>query len=98
MAFEIHWSRQKAKIVVIRSAKNEIAEFQIAIDFTGLAKPMEYIWSQETGQASLVKNPPAIGQKFPLEKEMANITPVFFPGKSEGQRSLVGYSPWGAKE
>ena len=25
-------------------------------------------------------------------------TPVFFPGKSQGQRSLVGYSPWGRKE
>ena len=24
--------------------------------------------------------------------------PVFFPGKSHGQRSLVGYSPWGCKE
>ena len=23
--------------------------------------------------------------------------PVFFPGKSQGQRSLVGYSPWGCK-
>ena len=22
-------------------------------------------------------------------------TPVFLPGKSHGQRSLVGYSPWG---
>ena len=25
-------------------------------------------------------------------------TPVFLPGKSPGQRSLVGYSPWGHKE
>ena len=25
-------------------------------------------------------------------------TPVFLPGKSDGQRSLVGYSPWGRKE
>ena len=25
-------------------------------------------------------------------------TPVFLPGKSHGQRSLVGYSPWGQKE
>ena len=25
-------------------------------------------------------------------------TPVFLPGKSHGQRSLVGYSPWGSKE
>ena len=25
-------------------------------------------------------------------------TPVFLPGKSHGQRSLTGYSPWGRKE
>ena len=25
-------------------------------------------------------------------------TPVLLPGKSHGQRSLVGYSPWGCKE
>ena len=31
------------------------------------------------------------------EKEMAP-TPVFLPGESHGQRSLVDYSPWGHKE
>ena len=25
-------------------------------------------------------------------------TPVFLPGESHGQRSLVGYGPWGPKE
>ena len=25
-------------------------------------------------------------------------TPVFLPGESHGERSLVGYSPWGHKE
>ena len=25
-------------------------------------------------------------------------SPVFLPGKSQGQRRLVGYSPWGHKE
>ena len=33
----------------------------------------------------------------PLEEKMAPI-PVFLPGKSHGQRNLVGYSPWGRKE
>ena len=32
-----------------------------------------------------------------LEKEMATI-PVFLPGEFHGQRSLVGYSPWGCEE
>ena len=26
------------------------------------------------------------------------LTPVFLPGKSHEQRSLVGYGPWGGKE
>ena len=33
----------------------------------------------------------SLGQEDPLEKEMQPI-PVFLPGKSHGQRSLVGYS------
>ena len=40
----------------------------------------------------------SLGQEDPLEKEMAKSTPVLVPGKSHGQRSLVGYSPWGHKE
>ena len=35
----------------------------------------------------------SLGQEDPLKKEMA-CTPVFLPGKSHGQRSLVGYSLW----
>ena len=53
--------------------------------------------------AQLVKNPAVqetrvqfLGQEDPLEKEMQP-TPGFLPGKSHGQRSLTGYSPWGCK-
>ena len=53
----------------------------------------------------MVKNVPEVretqvrflGQEDPLEKEMAT-HPVFLPGKSQGQKSLAGYSPWGRKE
>ena len=38
-----------------------------------------------------------LGQEDTLEQGMA-LTPVFLPGKSRGQMSLVGYSPWGHKE
>ena len=38
----------------------------------------------------------SLGQEDPLEKGIA-ITPVLLPGKSHGQRSLVGYSPWGRR-
>ena len=33
------------------------------------------------------------GWRRSLEKE----SPVFLPGKPHGQRSLIGYSPWGRK-
>ena len=54
--------------------------------------------------AQIVKNTPAMHETWvrsldwedPLEKRIP--TPVFLPGKSHGQRSLVGYSPWGHKE
>ena len=35
--------------------------------------------------------------KIPCRREWQP-TPVFLPGKSHGQRSLAGYSPWGRKE
>ena len=56
----------------------------------------------------MVKNPPANAgdirdmgsisvSEDPLE-EAGQPTPVFWPGESQGQRSLAGYSPWGRKE
>ena len=39
----------------------------------------------------------SLGQEDPLEKKRQP-TPVFLPGKSHGERSLVGYSPWGPEE
>ena len=53
----------------------------------------------------MVKNPPTtqetqvhfLGQEDPLEKRRAT-TPIFLPGESHGQRSVVGYSPWGHKD
>ena len=54
---------------------------------------------------SVVKNPPAEAQntdsiprssKMPWRRKWQP-TPVFLPAKSHGQKSLVGYSPWGCK-
>ena len=36
-------------------------------------------------------------RKIPWRREWQP-TPVFLPGEFQGQRSLVGYSPWGHKE
>ena len=53
----------------------------------------------------MVKNLPAmwatwtqsLGWEDPQE-EGWQPSPVFLPGEFHGQRSLVGYSPWGCKE
>ena len=53
----------------------------------------------------MVKNLPAM-QEIQLDPWVQKITwrrkwqpaPVFLPGKSHGQRKLVGYSPWGLEE
>ena len=55
--------------------------------------------------AQIVKNLPAmqeiqvqfLGWEDLLEKGMITHS-VFLPGESHGQRSLMGYSPWGQKE
>ena len=39
----------------------------------------------------------SLGREDPLEEEMA-ICSIFLSGKFHGQRSLMGYSPWGGKE
>ena len=36
-------------------------------------------------------------EKIPWRRKW-QLTPVILPGKSHGQRSLVGYGPWGGKE
>ena len=54
----------------------------------------------------MVKNPPSNAGgagwipgwgRFPIEGN-GQPTPVFLPGESHGERSLVGYSPRGCKE
>ena len=55
--------------------------------------------------AQMVKNPPAMQEpgfnpwvgRIHWRMEWLS-TPVFWPGEFHGQRSLVGYSPWGCKK
>ena len=69
----------------------------------GLWKVIRFRWAALA--AHLVKNQlvrqetqvQSLGGEDSLEKKWQP-TPVFLPGKSHGQRRLVGYSPWGCKE
>ena len=53
------------------------------------AKGVKHIWLSGQGQVQELGFEPR-----PHKKP----TPGFLPGKFHGQRSLVGYSPWGRKE
>ena len=69
----------------------------------GIGFPLQYSWASLLNQ--LVKNRlqcrrPGFSPwvwKIPWRMEWL-ATPVPLPGKSHGQRSLVGYSPWSRKE
>ena len=82
-----------------RAAVHGVAKSWIRLsDWTGQSGP-------GSPAGSVAKNLPAntgdrvqsLGQEDPLEEHMAT-PPVFLPGESHGQRSLVSYSPWGRKE
>ena len=68
-----------------------------------IAPNYRLVWASLVAQ--VVKNVPAmqetwvpsLGQEDPWRRAWQP-TPVFLPGESHGQRSLVGYSPWGPKE
>ena len=51
--------------------------------------------SLSVGQETQVRY---LGWENPLEKGKATHCSILVSGKSHGQKSLVGYSPWGRKE
>ena len=61
----------------------------IPVEVTGLLIQRIHLLIQETWVQSL-------GQEDPLEEEMATHSSIL-AGEYRGQRSLVGYSPWGRR-
>ena len=59
----------------------------------------EDVWASPVAQ--MAKNPPTMREtcvgKIPWRRKWQPI-PVSLPGESHGQRSSVGYSPWGHQE
>ena len=58
--------------------------------------PQGLTGKESTCNAGGAEDDPLVG-KIPWRMAMATI-PVFLPGESRGQRSLMGYSPWCCKE
>ena len=57
------------------------------------------LWGDGEGQGSLeCCSPWCCRVRHDLVTEQQQPTPEFLPGEFQGQRNLVGYSPWGCKE
>ena len=66
----------------------------------GIGYPLQYSWASLVAQTVKIcpqcRKPgidPCV-RKIPWKREWQP-TPVFLPGEPHGQRTLVGYSPWG---
>ena len=71
-------------VILLRNLQKEWAS--LAAQWWRILLPMQEMWVQ------------SLSGKDPLEKEMATCFQYSWLGKSHGQRSLVGYSPWDCKE
>ena len=61
------------------------------MDFPGVSEGKES--ACDAGDLSSIP-----GSERSSGKGNGSLTPIFLPGEVHGQRSLVGYSPWGHKE
>ena len=64
--------------------------------FEALGLPWWLSGKESACDAGNLGSIPGLG-RFPW-REKWQPTPVFLPGEFHGQRSLVGYSPWGYKQ
>ena len=92
----------------IHTAVFPLHVYLYACFFSSYYKDPSYVGLMGLPGSSVVKNPPNAGgggvgvgfnplvRKIPWRRKWPS-TPVFLPGKSHGQRSLAGHSPWGRK-
>ena len=87
LAWKIPWTEEPGRLQ--STGTQRVGHYWVTSSLVAqTVKRLSTIW--ETGV-------PSLGREDPLEKEWQS-TPVLLPGKSQGQRSLVGYSPWDCKE
>ena len=71
--------------------------FRIKFTYKSLAGHLEGFPGGSDGKESAC-NAGDLGSILESGRSVGEGSPVFLPGKSHGQRSLVGYSPWGHKD
>ena len=87
-------------VILIFSFSLPLTPSLLAILYSVSKLPPERAWWL-SGEESVCRAVDAwvqsLGQEDPLDEEMATHSSIL-AGKFHGQRSLVGYSPWGCKE
>ena len=80
-----------------------VQQWYLSVCLSVYISPFLSIWlprwlsgKESSCQRSICKFDPWVG-KIPWSRKWQPI-PVFLSGKSHGQRSMTGYSPWGYKE
>ena len=76
--------------------RTEVVMFQLRLKLSRVGASLLAQWQRIRLQCRRRGFHPWVG-KIPWRREWLP-TPVFLPGESHRQKSLVGYSPWGRKE
>ena len=101
--FILHEPRRQRGRQDYWTARNEYVNECIQLESPSEIGGCRWTWGGFPG-SSVVKNLPAKQPEFDpwvgkiLWRRKWLPAPIFLPGKSHGQRSLVSYSPWGCKE
>ena len=91
----LHWQADSLPLSHLGSPSQRRSTVLMVV--TALLRlPWSYSGKESTCQCSRSKFDLWVG-KIPWRSE-CQPTPVFLPGKSHGQKSLAGYSPWGCRE
>ena len=98
------WWYMVCTFVCVNKIKRGSCRFQLEVVLEDLFRLYSFIvglpwWLRRLSVCLQYGRPgfdPWVG-KIPWRRKWQS-TPALLPGKSHGQRSLVGYSPWGCKE
>ena len=69
----------------------------VCFGYTAQASQVVLAVTNLPAKAEVIRDMGSIPGKIPWRRVWQS-TPIFLPGKFHGQRSLVGYSPWGHEE
>ena len=97
LAWRIPWTEKPGGLQPVRSQESDTTErlsmhsTQHCVRYSKCLEVAQMVNS--AGNLGLIP-----GSGHSPGEENGNPIPVFLPGKSHGQMSLVGYSPWGHEE